>query len=66
MQDYYAMRDFLFPDGKKVFERGQSYKGYRDGGELILLDNDGNHISVGVGVGFVIIKDPKSDEITYC
>lgn len=65
MQDYYAMRDFLFPDGRKVFEKGHSYKGYRDGDELILLDDEGNQISVGFGVGFVIIKDPHSDEITY-
>ena len=32
----------------------------------MLISDNGEHIPVGIGVGFVIIKDPKSDEITYC
>lgn len=66
MQEYYAMRDFLYPDGTKVFEKGHKYMGYRDGECLMLISDNGEHIPVGIGVGFVIIKDPKSDEITYC
>ena len=66
MQEYYAMRDFLYHDGTKVFEKGHKYMGYRDGECLMLISDDGEHIPVGIGVGFVIIKDPKSDEITYC
>lgn len=65
MQEYYAMRDFLYPDGTKVFEKGHKYMGYRDGDELILIAEDDLGHSVGYGLGFVIIKDPKSDEITY-
>lgn len=65
MQEYYAMRDFLKPSGDKVFERGHSYMGYRDGDCLILVADDGTQYPVGDGLGFIIIKDPKSDEITY-
>lgn len=65
MQEYYAMRDFLFPNGEKVFEKGHKYMRYRDGDCLMLISDNDEHIPVGIGVGFVIIKDPKSDEITY-
>lgn len=66
MQEYFAVRDFLFPNGEKAFEKGHKYMGYRDCDCLMLISDKGEHIPVGIGVGFVIIKDPKSDEITYC
>lgn len=66
MQEYFSMRDFLFPNGEKAFKKGNKYMGYRDGDCLVLISDNGEHISVGIGIGFVIIKDPKSDEITYC
>lgn len=39
MQEYYAMRDFLFPNGEKVFEKGHKYMGYRDGDCLMLISD---------------------------
>lgn len=66
MQEYFAVRDFLFPNGEKAFEKGHKYMGYRDCDCLMLISDKGEHIPVGIGVGFVIIKDPESDEITYC
>ena len=65
MQEYYAMRDFLKPDGEKAFEKGHKYMGYRDGDCLILIGDDGINYPVGISIRFVIIKDPKSEEITY-
>lgn len=66
MQEYFALRDFLKPNGEKAFEKGHRYMGYRDGDCLILIDDDGINYPVGIGVGFIIIKNPKDDEITYC
>lgn len=65
MQENHAMRDFLKPDGEKAFEKGHKYMGYRDGDCLILIGDDGINYPVGISIGFVIIKDPKSEEITY-
>ena len=37
MQEYFAMRDLLFTNGDKVFEKGHKYMGYCDGACLLLF-----------------------------
>lgn len=56
MQEYYALSDYLYPDGRKLFQKGHKYLGFREGDELILIAEDGLGHDVGNGLGFIIIK----------